>query len=217
MIAWKANPDRKPLILRGVRQTGKTYLLEQFGREHFSKYHIINFEKQTGIRRLFDGDLEPNAILNELRLYLRSDINVDKDLIIFDEIQACPRALTSLKYFCEDLPGLALCSAGSLLGLHLNEGSYPVGKVDMMHLYPMSFSEFLLGIRDDFTAQFFLDLNTRSKLSDVAHLQLWQRLKQYFVTGGMPEAVKVFRNSEKNIYEAITRVRTKQDEIIKAY
>ena len=217
LIAWKVSSGRKPLILRGVRQTGKTHLLEQFGREHFPQYHIINFEKQERACSLFDGDLEPDQIVNGLRLYLNSNIDINNDLLIFDEIQACPRALTSLKYFCEDLPKLAVCAAGSLLGLHLNEGSYPVGKVDMLHLYPMTFGEFLAGIGDSFALQYFNGINLKSQVSVIAHQQLLQRLKHYFITGGLPEAVKLFRDHQENLYNAFTAVRTKQSELIKAY
>lgn len=215
--AWKNAPKRKPLILSGVRQTGKTYLLEQFGNKYFPQYHIVNFEKQREARSLFDGNLEPQQIINELRFHLKSDIDVHQDLVIFDEIQACPSALTSLKYFCEDMPQLALASAGSLLGLHLNEGSYPVGKVDMMHLYPLTFSEFLKGIGDDFASVYLASININSKITDAAHQQLWERLKQYFVTGGLPEAVTVFRDHQDNLYTATEKVRIKQNELIRAY
>lgn len=217
LIAWKTAQKRKPLILRGVRQTGKTYLLTAFGRDYFSRCHIVNFEKQMALKNLFKEDLDPKRILNDLCFQLKTQIDIHNDLLIFDEIQACPNALTSLKYFCEDLPELALCSAGSLLGLHLNEASYPVGKVDMMHLYPMTFSEFLTGIGEEMAADLihtrFHDLN----LSEITHQYLWKRLKHYFITGGLPEVVALFKENEHHLYEAMHGVRKKQVELITAY
>lgn len=217
LITWKSHPKRKPLILRGVRQTGKTYLLTQFGHNHFKNVHIINFEKQISLKNLFEQDLEPRRILNDLHFYLKTTINLHEDLLIFDEIQACPNALTSLKYFCEELPELALCSAGSLLGLHLNEGSYPVGKVDMMHLYPMTFIEFLEGIGDNHAVEFIRSYKNFSAISEVKHKHLWERLKHYFITGGLPEVVSLFKDQQDNLYEATILVRNKQEELINAY
>src|SRR3990167_3265462 len=159
---WRKQKDRKPLILMGVRQTGKTYLLENFGRKDFTNYHVINFEKQTQAKTIFEADLEPDRILTDLQFFLKKPIDIKQDLVIFDEIQACPRALTSLKYFCEELPELALCSAGSLLGLHLNESSYPVGKVDMLHLHPLKFSEFLAGVKDEVLLDYFNNIRANS-------------------------------------------------------
>ena len=217
LLEWKGSPNRKPLILRGVRQTGKTFLLTQFGREHFDKVHIINFEKQPNLQEVFNQDLDPKRILSDLSFRMQTRINVDQDLVIFDEIQACPNALTSLKYFCEDLSQLAVCSAGSLLGLHLNEGSYPVGKVDMMHLYPMTFTEFLEGIGDDFAAELVNTFTLDSEISELKHAHMWDRLKQYFITGGLPEAVSVFSEQQESLYDATTSVRKLQEELITAY
>jgi predicted AAA+ superfamily ATPase len=215
--SWKANPRRKPLILKGVRQTGKTYLLEQFGRESFSRYHLINFEKQPSAKAIFDGDLEPKHLVDELQFFLKTSIDIKTDLVIFDEIQACPKALTSLKYFCEDLPQLALCSAGSLLGLHLNESSYPSGKVDMLHLHPLKFSEFLAGMESEALLDYFNNIETSSTPSETAHKQLWQKLKEYFITGGLPEVVSVFCEKQNSPFEATQAVRIKQNELINAY
>lgn len=217
LIAWKAAVGRKPLILRGVRQTGKTHLLTQFGKQHFKHCHIINFEKQTTLNELFEQDLDPHRILNDLCFKLKTNIDIDTDLLIFDEIQACPKALTSLKYFCEDLPQLALCSAGSLLSLHLNEASFPVGKVDMMHLYPMTFAEFLAGIGDQMAAELIYSYQANEIISEVKHQRLWELLKYYFITGGLPEVVSLFGEKKANLYEATKHVRQKQDELIQAY
>lgn len=217
LLAWRQNKNRKPLILKGVRQTGKSYLLEQFGRENFQQYHIINFEKQISAYQIFEDDLEPKRIIADLSFYLKSVIDIKKDLLVFDEIQACPKALTSLKYFCEELPELALCGAGSLLGLHLNEGSYPVGKVDMLHLYPMNFSEFLEGIGDQSAVHYLSQININSQVPDIVHQHLWRRLKQYCITGGLPEVVSVFAEYQDDTYRAFQVVRKKQEELINAY
>lgn len=217
LIHWRNSKRRKPLILKGVRQTGKTYLLSEFGRQEFRDTHIINFEKQGDLHRLFEENLDPERIIDDLRFALKRNIDINNDVVIFDEIQACPKAITSLKYFCEDLPQLALCSAGSLLGLHLNESSFPVGKVDMMHLFPMTFSEFLAGIDAIEAAELIMQFDKHSRISATKHDTLWQYLRYYFVTGGMPEAVDIFRELQDNLYEACIAVRDKQDQLIKAY
>lgn len=217
LLAWKSNPKRKPLILQGVRQTGKTYILTQFGHEHFEHVHIINFEKQISLQALFKEDLDPKRILDDLCFQVNTKINIHTDLVIFDEIQECPQALTSLKYFCEDLPELALCCAGSLLGLHLNEASYPVGKVDLLQLHPMTFTEFLEGIGDQQAADFINEFQITTKVSAIKHKHLWDRLKQYFITGGLPEVITIFDETQNDIYTATIEVRRKQEELIKAY
>src|SRR3990167_11299615 len=214
---WRKQKDRKPLILMGVRQTGKTYLLENFGRKDFTNYHVINFEKQTQAKTIFEADLEPDRILTDLQFFLKKPIDIKQDLVIFDEIQACPRALTSLKYFCENRSELALCSAGSLLGLHLNEGSYPVGKVDMLQLHQMTFSEFLMGINDRQASEYFDNLSLTATISETAHQHLWARLKHYFIVGGLPEAVSIFATHQNDLYHASKAVRQKQTELIKGY
>lgn len=214
---WHQKQGRKPLILMGVRQVGKTYLLEQFGKNHFEHCHYINFEKQPSAHALFEGDIEPKKLLNDLRFFFKRSIDLKTDLIIFDEIQACPRALTSLKYFCEDLPELALCSAGSLLGLHLNDASFPVGKVDMLHLHPMTFNEFLLGIGDKQAFDYLESMTNETAITKTIHQHLWQRLKEYFITGGLPEVIAHYAAQQDNLYEATKVVRQKQNELIKAY
>jgi len=212
--AWKTSKKRKPLILKGVRQAGKTYLLEEFGRTAFKRHHRLNFERQSSIHKIFDGDLNPRRIIDGLQFALQTRIDIEHDLLIFDEIQACPAALTSLKYFCEDLPQLTLCCAGSLLGLHLNEGSFPVGKVDMLHLYPMTFGEFINGIGDDIAADYFHQITAESEITDTAHQYLWERLKHYFITGGLPEVVTTFANNKETLFNAFIQVRQKQRELM---
>jgi len=215
---WRTRKDRKPLILKGLRQCGKTYCLQNFGKNQFPKTHYLNFEQHEKVcRSLFDGSLEPRRIVNELSFYLDQKIDIEKDLVIFDEIQACPKALTSLKYFQEQMPQLALASAGSLLGLHLNSGSFPVGKVDFLHLYPMSFLEFLMAIDDSKSLEFITQYKSGDSVSELVHQHLWERLKWYFVIGGLPEVVKLFRDQHHNLYEAFSNVRQKQSELIAAY
>ena len=143
LLVWKNSKDRKPLILRGARQVGKTYTLQEFGKTEFPCCHYVNFEKDEQVIALFEDDLSPARIINELQFYLDASIDTARDLIIFDEIQRCPRALTALKYFREQMPEMALCSAGSLLGVTLANDSFPVGKVGFLDLYPLSFDEFL--------------------------------------------------------------------------
>lgn len=215
--SWQQDPRRKPLILMGVRQTGKTFLLEQFGNANFKHYHLINFEEQVLARNLFEEDLDPQKIINKLRLFLNKDIDIEKDLVIFDEIQACPKALTSLKYFYEKMPQLALCSAGSLLGLHLSEGSYPVGKVDIKKLYPLSFDEFLLGIGETKLYHYLETLKLEDSISLALHAKLWEQLKYYFICGGLPEVITQFALEKENLFKAFATVRIKQEELIKGY
>jgi uncharacterized protein len=227
LISWKNHRERKPLIIRGARQVGKTYILKEFGKDFFPKSHYFNFEKDGNLAKIFEYDLNPKRILNELNFRLNKSIDVKSDLVIFDEIQACPKALTSLKYFNEDIPELALCSAGSLLGIHLGNASYPVGKVDMLTMFPMSFEEFLLAVGDkrylELLQQVTIALQADKKnkidlyIPDSAHEHLWAQLKIYFVTGGLPEVVKTYVDNQENLYHALQASREKQEQLIIAY
>ena len=217
LLNWKNQPNSKPLIIRGARQVGKTYLLKQFGANHFPSVHYINFEKESHLAQIFAQNLEPKRIISELSLHLENNINLATDLLIFDEIQACPNALTSLKYFAEELPELSLCAAGSLLGLHLNQGSFPVGKVEMLELYPMSFYEFLLGTEQHQLADYYKNINIDTEESSIAHEKLWQQLKYYFIVGGLPEPVSIFHEKKEQLYLAFEAVRKKQQSLINDY
>ena len=146
--AWRYSSNRKPLILKGARQVGKTYLLKEWGAKSFVKVHYVNFERTPQAVGIFVRDLDVQRIIRELGFLLKAGINIEQDLLILDEIQAAPKALTSLKYFCEDLPQLAVCTAGSLLGVILSEDSFPVGKVSFLYLHPFSFREFLVAVDD---------------------------------------------------------------------
>lgn len=221
---WKTQSKRKPLILNGVRQSGKTFVLKQFGEQNFPAYNYIDFEKERNAAKIFQSNLDPKRIIDELGFYLHRSIDRHNDLVIFDEIQACPNALTSLKYFCEDMPELALCAAGSLLGIHLNSDSYPVGKVDTLTLYSMSFFEFLEALEDEQALSYLRNINSHSTLPDVVHAHLWKRLQQYFIVGGLPEIVEYYRDSinaiasnDDSFFTLLQNIRTKQEVLIKTY
>src|SRR3569832_1432501 len=216
LVEWKKSKDRKPLLLKGVRQVGKTHLLKEFGHTHFRKCHYINFEKQPNLARFFTHDLNPKRILDELGFYLDQQIKIGEDLVIFDEIQEESKALTSLKYFQEDCPDLHLCAAGSLLGLHLNSGSFPVGKVDFETLYPMSFEEFLMA-GDDKSLPILKELKSKGTISDIVHEHLWEELKRYLIVGGLPEVVFKYFGRRENLLEAFEIVRKKQDDLLNSY
>ncbi len=216
LIKWKNEKNRKPLLLKGVRQVGKTHLLKEFGSSQFAACHYFNFEKQPKLHKAFEEDLSPKAILKELSFQAGSSINIGQDLVIFDEIQECPKALTSLKYFCEECPQLHLCGAGSLLGLHLNSGSFPVGKVTFKVLCPLSFEEFLMATNDKALEEFQKTSKTNEP-SQLIHEHLWEQLKTYFVVGGLPEVVASYCANQKSPFEAFTIARQKQEDLLNAY
>ena len=166
LMKWREKTDRKPLILRGARQVGKTWLLKEFGRKCFRDVCYINFEQQTLLAHLFETTLSPHDIIEQLSVYNGRKISASDTLIIFDEVQEMPRALTSLKYFAEEAPEYAVCCAGSLLGVALHEGtSFPVGKVDFLDLYPLSFREFLLADGEEMLVDYILKGVQRQLLS----------------------------------------------------
>lgn len=217
LVAWKAKKSRTPLILKGVRQSGKTYVLKAFGKAHFPRTHYFNFEQSPGLAAIFEGELDPSRILLELSFQVNEAIRPETDLIIFDEIQACPRALTSLKYFCEQAADIALCAAGSLLGLHLNDVSFPVGKVTFLHLYPMSFLEFLHAVGEDALHHYLRDYDEKTIIPRSIHERFWECLKIYFVVGGMPAVINAYLEYRDIPYTAFERVREKQNDLIVAY
>jgi uncharacterized protein len=217
LVAWKNSPFRKPLILRGARQVGKTYSLKEFGKAAFNKTHYLNFEEDERFARIFEGDLNPSRILNELRFYLSQPIDPAQDLIIFDEIQRCGRALTSLKYFCEELPQLAICAAGSLLGVILSEDSFPVGKVAFLDMHPMNFEEFLGGIGETSLQSLLADQPDGDPFPETAHDRLWELWKQYLVVGGLPAAILVFASGRADLFDAMRQTRIVQRDLFNAY
>ncbi len=214
---WRRRKNRKPLILRGARQVGKTWSLQEFGSRNFPTTHYLNFEQDNQLESLFQRDLKPSRIIQELSFHLDRSIHPAKDLLIFDEIQECPRALTSLKYFAEELPEMAVCAAGSLLGVELADVSFPVGKVEFLDMYPMSFSEFLLAVGDDRSYGFLTELSLDSEIPEVVHNRLWEQFKNYLIVGGLPEVVKSWRENRKDPYAAFKEVRRLQHDLITAY
>ena len=218
---WKNKPNRKPLILKGARQVGKTYILKAFGEALFDGVHYLNFEKQERLSALFSGDLDPREILKNLSFHLDADIR-ENDLLIFDEIQNTPRALNSLKYFQEEMPQLHLCAAGSLLGLQLCDSSFPVGKVEFLNIYPMSFREFLSATGEkrsyNILAEFDDEkLDGKKPLPPLIHEHLWQQLKLYFVVGGLPEVVKLYASLKEKPFLSLKEARKLQEDLINAY
>lgn len=189
---WKEKSERLPLILLGARQVGKTWLLKEFGKQFFSDVCYVNFEQPSDLAHLFDGSINVERILDYLSTIHGKKIEKQKTLVIFDEVQEVPRALTSLKYFAEEAPEYAICCAGSLLGITLHEGtSFPVGKVEFMTLQPFSFYEFLLANEEDQTIE-YIKKYYKDGLPATIVEKMNDYLKQYFIVGGMPKCVDTF-------------------------
>lgn len=216
LLAWKDHPRRKPLVLMGARQVGKTYALREFGQTHFPQTHYLDFQRDRQLHPLFAENLKPERILTALEFYLDCKIS-SQDLLIFDEIQECPDALTSLKYFQEEMPQLPLCGAGSLLGLEMGEGSFPVGKVNFLDLDPMSFTEFLQAIGEERSYKFLTQLEAKDKIPSLIHEKLMEKFRHYLVVGGVPEAVWVFSQNAGDLWVAMNEVREVQENILNAY
>jgi predicted AAA+ superfamily ATPase len=208
---------RKPLLLQGARQVGKSYLLETFGREEFTACHSFNFEHHPELSTIFKQNLDPDRILDELSLAANKPIRPQSDLVIFDEIQECPKALNSLKYFQEKKSDLALCCAGSLLGITLSSESFPVGKVDLLSLHPLNFQEFLLATGEKMLVELLERARGGKSIPEIGHNRLWQLLKDYYVTGGMPEAVNRFIQLRDDRVTAFAEVRKLQQSLLVGY
>jgi len=218
LLQWKASTVRLPLVMRGARQVGKTTLLKSFGATAFPAVHYLNFEEDSRLAAFFEPDLHPARILDELRFHLNRPINSATDLLIFDEIQACPPALTSLKYFNENLPDLAVCAAGSLLGLALTPGAFPVGKVIFMNLYPLTFEEFLNELGETLLGGVLHTLQPGVPLPTAAHERLWECWKQYLVVGGMPAVVQAFAAVRPDsLFDACHQARLVQRQLMMGY
>ncbi len=187
---WKNFPYRKPLILKGVRQVGKTWILKEFGKRYYENTAYFNFDEQEEYQQFFETTKDVDRILQNLMLASGQKILPEKTLIIFDEVQDCPRVINSLKYFCENAPQYHIACAGSLLGLALAKpSSFPVGKVDFMQIDPMTFTEFLLANGDERLAVYLETIETLEPIPDAFFNPLYEKLKMYYVTGGMPESV----------------------------
>jgi len=213
LIAWKNRQDRKPLILKGVRQCGKTYILKEFGAEHYEDVAYFNFEGNPALAERFDQDLDPKRILLELGILAKKPIKPASTLIIFDEIQFCNKALTSLKYFYEQAPEYHIVSAGSLLGISLAKPlSFPVGKVDFLTLYPLNFYEFVLAHEEQMLLDYLEEINLTAPIPQMFADKLQTLLKTYYVTGGMPEVVAKWVASQD-----VSEVERIQDLILNSY
>lgn len=205
LSAWKERSGRKPLIIQGARQVGKTWLMKEFGRTAYANTVYLNFDGHPGLGAFFESDLDPRRIIAGLEIEFHQKIVPETTLVIFDEIQECNRALVSLKYFCENTPEYHLMAAGSFLGVAAHEGnSFPVGKVNMMTLYPLNFAEFLEAAGEEELVRAMLLLDR--PLLKVFRDKLTRFLKYYFYVGGMPEAVQAFsRNGDLETVREIQR------------
>jgi len=213
LIEWKNDPQRKPLILEGVRQCGKTYLLKEFGSKNYDDTVYFNFEDDLDLSSHFERNLDPHRIIKELSILAGRSIVPGKSLIIFDEIQFCGRAITSLKYFCEEAPEYHIVCAGSLLGIKLSKPhSFPVGKVNRIRMYPMNFFEFLLANGEDMLCDYLKEITFTEKVPDSLEAKLIDYLRMYYVVGGMPAVVKGWVSAKD-----ISAVEKTQDEILKDY
>ena len=190
---WKESPYRKPLILKGVRQVGKTWILKEFGRRYYENTAYFNFDENEEYRQFFETTKDVERILQNLMLASGQRIQPENTLIIFDEVQECPKALNALKYFCENAPQYHIACAGSLLGIALSKpASFPVGKVDFMRIDPMTFSEFLLANGDRNLVEYMNSIDMIGPIPDAFFNPLCEKLKMYYVTGGMPESVRMW-------------------------
>jgi predicted AAA+ superfamily ATPase len=215
--SWARSARRKPLVLLGARQVGKTFLLKHFGKKNFSTAHYFNFEERSDLAKLFEQDLTPQRIVQELEIKFDCVVKPGTDLLIFDEIQECPRALTSLKYFSEKFPELAVCAAGSLLGLELNSSSFPVGNVHLLDLHPMSFAEFVEALGGSRLMGAFMSQINPEEFSDAAHSELWRLLKLYFICGGLPSNVNLLVEQSATHVELLSLLRSQQQQLVRNY
>lgn len=212
---WKENKRRKPLILQGARQVGKTYSVLEFGRTHYENVAYFNFETDPKLNETFEENISPDYLIPILSHIAGQTIVKEKTLIVFDEVQLCERALTSLKYFCEEAPEYHIIVAGSLLGVAVNRAnfSFPVGKVDMKTMYPMDMEEFMMALGEEaLVGQIRNSFETNAPLPSALHDAAMQLYRQYLVVGGMPECVMQFAETKDYIL-----VRHTQDTILASY
>ena len=202
LIEWKESKTRKPLIVDGARQVGKTYIIKQFGKEYYDNLIYVNFETNQEMSSQIAETIDVNYIINKLELFYGEKIIPEKTLIFFDEIQANERALTSLKYFCEDAPEYHIIAAGSLLGIAINREKYsfPVGKVQMINMYPLSFKEFLMAIgRESLIDEIQKHFDNDTRMDKDIHELCLKLYRTYLVVGGMPEVVQTYLTEQKMI------------------
>jgi len=213
LLRWKNSSRRKPLLLKGARQTGKTYLLNEFGRLEYESCVIINFEKDPSAAEFFSDRLDARELIRNLSIYTGHKIRPERDLIVFDEIQVSNRALSSLKYFQEQAPEYHVAAAGSLLGIAVSgPGSFPVGKVNFLNLYPLSFLEFLQAVGAQELKELVQSTQSPEPYAQPLHKELLRHLRWYYFTGGMPEVVSHFASSGDP-----DEIREIQNEILESY
>lgn len=213
LIGWKESPYRKPLIVKGVRQVGKTWLLKEFGRRYYDNVAYFNFDENPEYRDFFATTKDVRRIIPNLAMAGGQDITAGKTLVVFDEIQDCPEVLNCLKYFCENAPEYHVASAGSLLGIALAKpASFPVGKVDFLAMYPMTFQEFLMATGSGNLAAYLNQIEEIAPLPEAVFNPLAEKLKMYFVTGGMPEVVNRWVETQ-----SVGQVQSVLMDIINAY
>lgn len=211
LIAWKNNDHRKPMVLWGARQVGKTWLMKEFGRQFYENTIYISFYNNSKMSRIFEEDYDIARIIGAIEINLHVEIKPGNTLLIFDEVQEAPRVVEALKYFCEEARDYNVIAAGSLLGVALHKGiSFPVGKIDELRLYPMSFREFLMALGEDKLADWLNDFKNREVKGFGDRYK--ELLKEYYVVGGMPEVVSRF--AENRDY---SEVRELQLSIINQY
>ena len=202
LIEWKNSKKRKPLIVQGARQVGKTYIVKKFGNMYYENVVYVNFEKNKQISNQINDDINPLEIINKLELFFNEKITPGKTLIFFDEIQANERALTSLKYFCEELPQYHIIAAGSLLGIKINSKNYsfPVGKVQIINMYALSFKEFLKALqKENLIKEIEKHYISNEKMDNDIHCLCLKLYRTYLVVGGMPEVVQTYLDERKVI------------------
>lgn len=215
LLKWKNKTSRKPLLVLGVRQCGKTYLVKEFGSKEFENMAYINFDGNKGLQSIFDYDFDINRIIDEIgSVVLNKKIIPGKTLLFLDEIQDCPRAIQSLKYFCENLPELHVIAAGSLLGIALKEQgiSFPVGKVQRLEMFPMSFEEFVIADGGEKYLNGMSKLPLGREISELYSVPMQKYLQNYYIVGGMPEAVKIWIQTHD--YNQVEEI---QNQILKDY
>lgn len=213
LLNWKNNKSRKPLIVQGARQVGKTFLINEFGKNEYKNLYYLNFEQDKNLTTLFDSSLKPGRIINDISLYIGKKIVSEDSLLFFDEIQFAPRALTSLKYFQEEAPDFDVIAAGSLLGVSVGtHDNFPVGKVNFLSLFPMSFTEYLMAAGEELFVEKLNSMDEIAPFQEAIHEKMLYHLKLYLFLGGMPEVISDYIENRD-----IAKARLIQKDILAAY
>ena len=213
LLKWKENNHRKPLLVQGARQVGKTFLINEFGKNEYKKHYYLNFEQDKNLATLFDSSLHPHRIVDDIGLYIGEKIEPESCLLFFDEIQIAPGVLTSLKYFQEEAPEYHVIAAGSLLGVSVGtDHSFPVGKVNFLSLFPMSFTEYLIAAGEELFVEKLNSMEDMLPFQEAIHEKMLAHLKLYLFLGGMPEVISEYLENRD-----IAKARSIQKDILAAY